>query len=159
MEGVLKDIGAVFYSGIRPNIPGQGGEECIKYLSPRQIVGETLLATTIMVVCGSLSWRTFTMAKVFPKLDEPLFKRLLLTFMCILFGIEAGYKICHQSALFLLNPCHVITMIQVHLCVYHTHLPPLPPTLPDHLQCIMCVCIWRTTPCAYNYTLDITIPA
>lgn len=125
MDGVLKEIGAVFYSGIRPNIPGQGGEECIKFLSPRQIVGETLLATTIMVVCGALSYRTFSMTKVFPKLDEPLCKRLLLTFMSILFGIEAGYKICHQSALFLLNPCHVITMIQVHLCVHHTtFLPP-----------------------------------
>lgn len=113
MESVLKEIGSVLYDGIRPEIPGHGGEECINYLSPSQKVGDTLLATTIMVVAGSLSWRTFTMARVFPKGDEPLTKRLLLTFMCILFGIEIGYKICHRSVLFLLNPCHVITMSQV----------------------------------------------
>lgn len=145
MESVLKEIGSVLYDGIRPHIPGQGGEECINFLSPRQLVGETLLATTIMVVAGSLSWRTFTMPRVFPKGDEPLIKRFLLTFLCILFGIEAGYKICHRSVLFLMNPCHVITMTQVVLFVNVPHLytlpfhPSLPPSLPTLSLCLSLV--------------------
>lgn len=154
MESVLKEIGSVLYDGIRPHIPGQGGEDCINFLSPRQLVGETLLATAIMVVAGSLSWRTFTMPRVFPKGDEPLVKRLLLTFLCVLFGIETGYKICHRSVLFLLNPCHVITMTQVLFCECTSPIYfPSIPSSSSHplLMHVPLYSIWsRPNPCTWS---------
>lgn len=118
----MKEIGNVMYGGIRPDIPGHGGEECARYLSPRQMIGETLLSTTIMVVVGVLAWRKLTLPRVFPKHEDLTSKRLLLTFMALLFGVEIGYKICTRSALYLLNPCHVITMIEVLACSLPTPL-------------------------------------
>lgn len=122
MEGVLKDIGNVLYGGIRPEIPGHGGAECASYLSPLQLIGETMLSTSIMIVVGILGWKTFTMAKVFPRHEDLASKRFLLTFMCLLFGVELGYKICNRSALYLLNPCHVITVTEVCACRFYTYL-------------------------------------
>ena len=118
MEGALKEVGSVLYGGIRPEIPGHGGEVCARYLTPRQLVGETLVTTVMMIVVGVLGWKTFTMPKVFPKHQDLPSKRILLTFTCLLFGIETGYKICTRSLLYLLNPCHVITMIEVSTRAY-----------------------------------------
>jgi hypothetical protein len=115
MEGTLKSIGNVLYGGIRPEIPGHGGDECANYLTPKQMIGETLLSSTIMVVAGTLAWRTLTMPKTFPRHEDLLSKRALLAAMCLLFGIEIGYKICNRSALYLLNPCHIITAIEIWL--------------------------------------------
>ena len=115
MEEALKSIGNVLYGGIRPEIPGHGGDKCANYLTPKQMIGETLLTSTIMVVAGTLAWRTLTMPKTFPRHEDLLSKRALLAALCLLFGIEIGYKICNRSALFLLNPCHIITVIEVDL--------------------------------------------
>jgi hypothetical protein len=115
MEGILKGVGNVLYGGIRPEIPGHGGEECARYLTPKQLVGETLLSTSIMLFVGILAWKSFTLPKVFPRHQDATSKRILLTFMCLLFGVEIGYKICNRSVLYLLNPCHVITMIEIYL--------------------------------------------
>ena len=40
-------------------------------------------------------------------------RRVLLAFMCILFGMELGYKICAKRLLYILYPCHVMTAVQV----------------------------------------------
>ena len=123
MEGVLKGIGDVMYGGIRPEIPGHGGEECARYLSPGQMIGETLLTTAIMVVVGTFGWKTFTLPRVFPKHEDLASKRLLLTLTCLMFGIELGYKLVNRAALYLFNPCHVITIIEVHDHHMHTLVP------------------------------------
>ena len=119
MPQMVKEIGNVLYGGIRPDIPGHGGEECARYLSPRQMLGETLLSTAMMVVVGILAWRSFTLPRVFPKHEDLPSKRLLLTFMCLMFGVEIGYKVCTRSALYLLNPCHVIATIEVLYTFYN----------------------------------------
>ena len=119
MEGLLKGVGDVLYGGIRPEIPGHGGEECANYLPPYQLIGETLLSTTIMIVVGGLGVRTLTMPKVFPKHEDLASKRFLLVFMCLMFGIELGYKITNRSVLYLMNPCHVATAIEVGARVAH----------------------------------------
>ena len=130
-SGVLKDLANALYGGIRPEVPGHGGEECANYLSPYALVGETLLSTVIMVVVGAISLRTLTLPEKFPRRDDFVFKRFLLTFTCLLFGIEIGYKLCSRSALYLLNPCHVITTIEVcgrgcgvRGLTRHTYPPP-----------------------------------
>lgn len=113
MEETLKSIGNVLYGGIRPEIPGHGGEECANYLTPNQMIGETLLSTTIMVVVGALAWRALTMPKAFPRHEDLVSRRVLLASLCLLFGVEIGFKVCNRCLLYLLNPCHVITVIEV----------------------------------------------
>ena len=113
MDGVLKSVANVIYGGIRPEIPGHGGEECAHYLSPLQMIGETLLTTAIMAVAGTLGWKTLTMPRTFPRHEDLRSKRFLLTFMCVMFGIEIGFKVGNRCLLYLFNPCHVITIIEV----------------------------------------------
>ena len=45
------------------------------------------------------------------------------------FGIELGYKLSSKQMMFILNPCHILTMIQV--CTLASfHASPYPPPLP-----------------------------
>jgi hypothetical protein len=44
---------------------------------------------------------------------EPFGKRLLLVMICLLWGIEIGFKFSSRTVIFLLNPCHVTTALQV----------------------------------------------
>lgn len=107
------EIGGVLYGGIRPEIPGHGGEECARYLTTRQMVAETLVSTAMMITVGVFAVFTYTMPKRFPKRQDFVVKKLLLVTLCILLGVEAGFKINSKQLLYLLNPCHIITMIEV----------------------------------------------
>ncbi|KAL5476209.1 hypothetical protein EMCRGX_G026125 [Ephydatia muelleri] len=91
---MLEEISDAFCGGIHLDIPGHGGHECAAFLPRTQMVLETLLATVLM---------------------EPRLKRFLLVLLCLVFGVEIGYKLCSRSALYLLNPCHVTTMFQIYL--------------------------------------------
>ena len=77
------------------------------------MVLDTLLSTFMMIVVGIFAWKTYTMPKSFPTADSFVGKRVLLVLLCLVFGVEIGYKICSRELLYLLNPCHVITMIEV----------------------------------------------
>lgn len=109
----LEQLGEVLYGGIKPEIPGHGGEECASYLSKSTMIFETLLSTTMMVVVGVFASMTYSMPKAFPERDDFLGKRFLLVLLSLVFGIEIGYKICSKQVLYLLNPCHVLTIAEV----------------------------------------------
>ena len=109
----VSELFDVLYGGIRPDIPGHGGEECAKYLSKNTMLFETLLSTFMMIVVGIFGFKTFTMPKVFPRERCPKGKTALLVLLCLVFGVEVGFKVCSRQVLYLLNPCHVITLIQV----------------------------------------------
>ena len=111
----MEALGDVLYGGIRPDIPGHGGEVCAGFLTPKWMVFETLISTAMMVTVGVIGWYTYTMPTTFPKERNSTTKQFLLVFLCLVFGIEVGYKICSKQVLYLLNPCHVITAIEVCL--------------------------------------------
>eukprot|EP00731_Ephydatia_muelleri_P036015 Em0192g5a len=79
------------------------------------MVLETLLATVLMVGFGAYAFRKYSLPRHFPVMEEPRLKRFLLVLLCLVFGVEIGYKLCSRSALYLLNPCHVTTMFQIYL--------------------------------------------
>ena len=110
---LLSQLEDVLYGGINPEIPGHGGEECALYLSKGTMIFETLLSTSIMIVVGCFAIKTYTIPKAFPIRDDFASKRFLLVLLCLVFGIEIGYKICSKQVLYLLNPCHVITVAEV----------------------------------------------
>lgn len=113
MNSSLEQLADVLYGGIDPNIPGHGGPVCAAYLPPRLMILETLISTSMMIIVGVLGYKTYTMPSSFPAVDNHPGKRVLLALLCLVFGLELGYKICSRQVLYLLNPCHVITVVEV----------------------------------------------
>ncbi|KAK9510948.1 hypothetical protein O3M35_005619 [Rhynocoris fuscipes] len=46
---------------------------------------------------------------------EPTMKRILLVAMCLIWGIEIGFKFSSRTVIFLFNPCHITTALQIYL--------------------------------------------
>ena len=59
--------------------------------------------------------KTYSYPVLKKKPVDPVNKQVLLVLLCLTFGVEIGYKICSRQVLYLLNPCHVITMVEVRL--------------------------------------------
>lgn len=107
------DFWDVLYGGIRPDIPGNGGAECAAYLSRNTMIFETLLSTFMMIVVGVFGYYTYSMPQIFLPEKCSTVKKLLLIVLCLVLGMEIGYKASSRQVLYLLNPCHVITVIEV----------------------------------------------
>lgn len=43
----------------------------------------------------------------------PVVKQILLIVMTFILGLEMGFKLASRSVIYILNPCHITTMIQV----------------------------------------------
>ncbi|RUS91075.1 hypothetical protein EGW08_001203 [Elysia chlorotica] len=46
---------------------------------------------------------------------EPIGKRILLLLMCLTFGIELGFKFATRQMIWIGNPCHLATMMQIFI--------------------------------------------
>ena len=110
----LKDVA---YGGVDHDLPGNGGQECVDFLSLEQRVYETIFME-VVAFCILL--------KSFPKVSLPeklppsrngngVGKRWLLVMLAFTFGLEVGFKLATKSIIYLLNPCHVLTTIQVNV--------------------------------------------
>lgn len=110
----LADIPDWTYHGVNHSIQGNGGPDCVNFISPQRRIFETSIAFTIG--CVSLCWayKRCTLPSV-PKVarEDRGGKRLLLVLMCLVFGIEIGFKFSSRTVIYMMNPCHVITAIQV----------------------------------------------
>lgn len=115
----IEDVKDVLSGGIDPNIPGHGGEECANYLPRKTMLLETLLSTAIMITGGTIGWFTYTLPSKFPQgTNQSVVRKILLVVLCVEFGIEIGFKLVNRELLYLLNPCHIITMIEVCSILY-----------------------------------------
>lgn len=126
-------IADVLYGGVDFSLPGNGGKECAAFLSSSQRVVET--AVYEFFTCFVL-WKMLGKLSIPEKLPAyregtGVGKRLLLVVHCLIFGIEIGFKFATKQVIFLLNPCHVLTAIQIYLlavppskrvlCVFRIH--------------------------------------
>ena len=107
----------VLYGGVDFALPGNGGKECAEYLSPKQRVVETVVYELFTIFVFWKMLGKVSIPKELPAYREGsgVGKRLLMVVHCLIFGIEIGFKFATKQVIFLLNPCHVLTVIQVRL--------------------------------------------
>ncbi|EUB59834.1 Transmembrane protein [Echinococcus granulosus] len=104
----------LFYEGVRWDIPSEGGAACLSYLSETRRLFETLFFT---IIYGSL------LLWCIPRLKLPIDERYaprkhiawITMIHCLVFGIEIGYKLTARSLIFIFNPCHALTAVQIWL--------------------------------------------
>jgi len=105
-------------SGIPMDIPGNGGPECTGYHSPTQRLVETVVWTIILSSLALVGWRikqSPTIAVTGCRMPGRTGRDVILTIMGLVFGIEIGFKLASNQVIWLLNPCHVMTVIQLYL--------------------------------------------
>lgn len=108
------------YKGVNVSVPSTGGSECANYLPTQRKAWETVLVLTFACLLLRAGWRNlYPILKPSPiQWRDRLGRNILLVSMCLVIGFEIGFKLQAQTTIFLLNPCHVTTAIQVNLYPY-----------------------------------------
>ena len=111
----------ILYGGVDFTLPGNGGKECVEYLTLKQRIIETVAYELFTIFVFYKILGKVSMPKELPVSREGTGagKRFLLVLLCLVFGIEIGFKFATKQVIFLLNPCHVVTAIQVSGCNYY----------------------------------------
>ena len=124
-HAVLKEYLSWAYSGVDHTLAGNGGEDCINFIPTHQKIAETFLFATISAL---EIFFAFNRLKLPEKIGPPIHggdrtgKKLLLFIHTVIFGIELGFKLSTRQMIWILNPCHLVTMMQVgyHLLVNYS---------------------------------------
>uniref|UniRef100_A0A673LTW2 Transmembrane protein 164 n=1 Tax=Sinocyclocheilus rhinocerous TaxID=307959 RepID=A0A673LTW2_9TELE len=109
------------YGGVDPMFEGNGGPECAAFLSPRQRIFETLIIVFISILEVVVAIKKLNVPKEVRDVgkdgrrskEDTWGKNLLLVALCMTFGVEVGFKFATKTVIYLLNPCHVVTMVQL----------------------------------------------
>lgn len=106
------------YDGVNASIPRNTGPECAEYLTLHRKLIESVIVVTICVC--SLKWGISNARPiVVPKMPAynkiTTGKQILLIGMTFTLGLELGFKLASRTVIYILNPCHVTSMIQVNI--------------------------------------------
>jgi len=119
-------------AGIDFKYDGNGGIECRDHVSFNRRINETLLGMgvpSLMYLLYFIYCKLFTTSS--PQKQtyvsqhhtqySPL-RMLLLVSLSFCFGIEVGYKLASKQLIWLLNPCHMTSFIQMYLLAVPSEL-------------------------------------
>lgn len=107
------------YTGVNASIPRNVGPECASYLSMRRRIIETLLITIYIAFLMIWSLKRMTLPKSVPYVQKARRGKIaLLTMMALVFGVEIGFKLSGRTFVYILNPCHIITIAEVFTYTY-----------------------------------------
>ncbi|KAL0274060.1 UNVERIFIED_CONTAM: hypothetical protein PYX00_006581 [Menopon gallinae] len=93
-----------------------GGPVCRSFMSDTRRLTETVVAIILALVLIIWSYSNLTL----PKNNQYIYKHqtgktLLLVIFSVAFGVEIGFKFASKTVIYLLNPCHVMTLVQLYL--------------------------------------------
>ena len=117
---LMDDLSQGFYyyllSGIDFELHGNGGDDCLYFIEPMQRIAETFIA--IIICSAAISWnglfQTFNNEQRYYDSWRPSGARLLLmNLMAMAFGMEFCYKLSTQQLIFIINPCHILCLLQI----------------------------------------------
>ncbi|XP_017778527.1 PREDICTED: transmembrane protein 164 [Nicrophorus vespilloides] len=104
------------YSGVNTTVPRNAGPECADYLDPTWRWMESVV---VLAGCFATFWWSFRKISL-PRAADYVRtdrggRRALLVLMSLIWGMEIGYKFSSRTVIYLLNPCHVTTALQIYL--------------------------------------------
>ncbi|XP_021944465.1 transmembrane protein 164 isoform X2 [Folsomia candida] len=110
---VIKDW---LIGGVDFDLAGNGGPTCTDFTAnPRRLIE---FVFGIVFASGLIAWAykncSLPEYRHAPRRDRGG-RKTLLAIVSLVFGMEVAYKFATKTVIFLLNPCHVITAIQIYL--------------------------------------------
>ncbi|XP_072118660.1 transmembrane protein 164-like isoform X4 [Mobula birostris] len=113
----------IVYGGVDPNITGNGGPECTAFLSVRQRVLESVIMVAVSLLQIVVAYEKigdgfrehWNLSGSSQEHHETLGRNILQAALCLTFGLEIGFKCASKTLIYLLNPCHVVTALQIFL--------------------------------------------
>ncbi|CAG9768653.1 unnamed protein product [Ceutorhynchus assimilis] len=102
--------------GIDMSISKYAGIECIEYvnLTWRRIETSLILVACLYLFCWSYPKCTLPSKITYNEKDRTG-RRVLLILICLCWGMEIGFKCASRTLIYLLNPCHITTAMQIYL--------------------------------------------
>lgn len=103
------------YDGVNSSIPRNTGPECSEYLSIKRHWIEGVIVC--FICCWTLKWAVQNSKPL--KINYSTLhamtagRQLLLIIMTFTLGMELGFKLSQRSVIYILNPCHITSIIQV----------------------------------------------
>ena len=104
------------YEGVNHSLAGNGGRECLQFISTEQKIAETVIFIVLSMAVLAYSYPRLRMPDKLPPgryEESQTQRRVVLVVVCVTFGVELGFKFATRQVVWLLNPCHLCTMTQV----------------------------------------------
>ena len=106
------------YDGVDSSIPRNIGPECANYLSLKRRLVETFCVSILTMFILQWSYKRIKLPKPMPYVNQDTVgKRVLLLVMSLVLGMEIGFKLTSRTFVYIMNPCHIHTMLQVNLAM------------------------------------------
>jgi hypothetical protein len=112
------------YAGVDPNLAGNGGPDCATFIPTSQKLLETFVFVTIGLAEIWYAWPRMNTSlaggkgsAVARSCQDSVGRRVMLMVMCLTFGAELGFKLASRQLIWILNPCHLVTMMQIYILV------------------------------------------
>ncbi|XP_067626437.1 transmembrane protein 164 isoform X2 [Eurosta solidaginis] len=106
-------------AGVNDGLPRTTGPDCVNYMTNRRRWIESILLSLIFIYL--IYWAAKRLDPVIvppPKeINKPhsAIRLILMLSMTFIFGIEMGFKFANQNMIYVLNPCHIQTLVQIYL--------------------------------------------
>lgn len=118
-SGILDATLDIVYGGVDFKLPGNGGADCVGFLTVKrrtlETLGYVLFNCILLLISGTKT--TCEPPSQLPRYNQKqhCIKTTLLVVLCLVFGIELGYKLATKQLIYILNPCHILTIAQIIL--------------------------------------------